>query len=682
MKEFLRRINLVVSPNYVPHTSCIECADKILNHELSVLGSQPAIIHYGMDCKGFEGVKHSNPNHSYEETKKKAYEVAPSYVEFMKKAESLSREISPDYKPIPWHLDIITGYVYDLVWHTEVPVAKFEGVDAKTPSDFSRMHYILTLAHAYRLTKNVKYRNEAMAQLLDWVAVNPPYYGPAWRNGMNVSIRATNIICTVSMLDISLDCEVDKKFLEIIYELILLHTKFITLTMEYRSEHNHMVAEACALTLTTSLYENEYSTEDIPVYNAGLDRNSWHLITKQIARQINEDGFDFENTTSYHAYVLEMFLYPTLHALRVKGCKNAKDFLEYARKHNLLTEESIERLRSSARALCMLTQPDGNIPYISDNDAGRYIEWEARDKHNADMRSLASTVAVLFSDSSIVPASARDVDFIASSAYFDDAKPIKSTFEYSAQVYHHIGFTIIANNDFHCVFSSGGNPEIAKPSHYGHSHNDQLSFTLCAKNKPFIIDSGTYTYTGNKAWRRKTRSVMAHNTVVIDGIETDERIASAQFGETAGETALTLVGLKKKITSLVNFEKTESKVVCTGEHVGYTVLPDKITVQRTLEYNYGNKLLIKDNFIRQEKPVLNGEITERFNLHSDCKVTINDNVAVIENNGDIIEISTEKGYFRTEQAFHAVNYGTKKDSTAVVIVLPRDSDSNSINIRW
>lgn len=173
------------------------------------------------------------------------------------------------------------------------------------------------------------------------------------------------------------------------YELILLHTKIIAMTVEFRSEHNHMVAEECALSLTTALYSNEQSSEDIPVYNAALERASWFHITKQIARQINEDGFDFENTTSYHAYVLEMFTYPTLHALRVKGCKNAEDFLSYIRKRHLLTEESIERLRKSAKALCMLTQPDGNIPYISDNDAGRYVEWESRNKHNADMRSLA-----------------------------------------------------------------------------------------------------------------------------------------------------------------------------------------------------------------------------------------------------------------------------------------------------
>ncbi len=682
MKEFLERLNLAVSPNFIPDSACIHCADKLLNHEFTVLGSTPAVIAYGMQCKGFEGHVFSNPDHNYEDTKKKAYEVAPKYIDFMQKAEKLSREFVPNYKPIPWHLDIITGYVYELVWHTDVPVAQIEGVDAKTPSDFSRAHNLLTLAHAYRLTKDIKYRNELLAQLLDWVAVNPAYYGPAWRNGMNVSIRATNIICALAMIDLDLNDYKDRRVVEIVYELILLHTKFIAMTMEFKSEHNHMVAEACALTLTTALYSNERSSDDIPVYNASLESTCWHLITKQIARQINEDGFDFENTTSYHAYVLEMFTYPTLHALRVKGCKNADDFLKYIRSHFLLTEESIERLRRATKALCMLTQPDGNIPYISDNDAGRYVEWESRDKHNADMRSLACTVAVLFNDSSIVPHSARDVDFIAAKAFFDDAKPIKSTFEYKSQIYHHIGFAIVAKNDFHCVFNSGGDPAIAKESHYGHSHNDQLSFTLSAKAQPFIIDSGTYTYTGDRAWRRKTRSAFAHNTVVIDRIETDEGIAGAQFSVPAGTGVLSLVGMKRKITSLVNFEASGDKVVCTGEHIGYTLLPDRITVRRTLRYDGGNEVAFKDVIKREEVSPKEGEITERFTLHSDCAVKLVDGKAIVENNGAVIEISTENGYFKTEKGFHAINYGTKKDTTTLVIVLPRDIESNTFKIKW
>ena len=670
MREFLRRLNLAVSKNYMPDKSCIPYADKILEHELSILNSPPAVIKYGMQCKGFEGHVFSNPNHNYEDVKKKAYKVAPSQVGFMQKAEELRKEISPSYEPIPWHLDIITGYVYSLVWHTNVPVGKIDGVDAKTPSDFSRMYYVLTLAKAYRLTKDVKYRKEAMAQLLDWVAVNPAYYGPAWRNGMNVSIRITNVICAFSMLELDYDNKQDKKFIEILYELILLHTKFIAMTAEFAKQHNHLVAEVCALTLTTALYSDYNTTDDTALYNASLEKMAWYVVNREIIYQIADDGMDFENTTSYHAYVLEMFTYPIFHALRVRGCNNANDFVSYATKNKLISQESFDKLKKAAEALSNITQPDGNIPYICDNDAGRFIEWEANDKHNADTRSIACSVAVLLNDSSIVPASARDVDFIPASAFFDDAKPITSTFKQQSKFYEEAGLFVFADKDFFSVFRSGCR-ERDRQRLIGHMHNDQLSFTLCAKGKPFIIDTGTYTYTGDKVWRKKLKSIFAHNSVAIDDIETDKLNVEYSF---AGAS-------KKNLPYLVDYQVTENSATCTAEHTAYIKLPDKVTVTRTLTYN-GNSFTGYDVISRNGIAPKDGEITERFIVNSDAKVELKDNKAIVELDGEFIEISTENGYIRTEVSYHSINYGMKKDTTAVVIVLPRNIESNKFTIKW
>ena len=39
MKEFLRKLNSSVSPNYMPDASCIEKADKIIDRGAKVLGT-------------------------------------------------------------------------------------------------------------------------------------------------------------------------------------------------------------------------------------------------------------------------------------------------------------------------------------------------------------------------------------------------------------------------------------------------------------------------------------------------------------------------------------------------------------------------------------------------------------------------------------------------------------------
>ncbi|HEX9653598.1 MAG TPA: heparinase II/III-family protein, partial [bacterium] len=48
-----------------------------------------------------------------------------------------------------------------------------------------------------------------------------------------------------------------------------------------------------------------------------------------------------------------------------------------------------------------------------------------------------------------------------------------------------------------------------------HGHEDKLSFELFAFGKPFIIESGTYTYVYNR-WHQYFESSFAHNTIVVD----------------------------------------------------------------------------------------------------------------------------------------------------------------------
>ena len=61
----------------------------------------------------------------------------------------------------------------------------------------------------------------------------------------------------------------------------------------------------------------------------------------------------------------------------------------------------------------------------------------------------------------------------------------------------------------------------------GHGHSDALSVLIKSNNSPILIDSGTFTYTGDQKFREYFRSTRAHNTVVID--QQDQAVQEGPF---------------------------------------------------------------------------------------------------------------------------------------------------------
>jgi uncharacterized heparinase superfamily protein len=79
------------------------------------------------------------------------------------------------------------------------------------------------------------------------------------------------------------------------------------------------------------------------------------------------------------------------------------------------------------------------------------------------------------------------------------------------------GYTLLrgeAERPFEVIVDHG--PLGMAPS-YGHGHADALSVLLRVADEEVLIDTGTFSYTGDARWRRYFRSTRAHNTVVVDG---------------------------------------------------------------------------------------------------------------------------------------------------------------------
>jgi hypothetical protein len=86
------------------------------------------------------------------------------------------------------------------------------------------------------------------------------------------------------------------------------------------------------------------------------------------------------------------------------------------------------------------------------------------------------------------------------------------------------GMAVMAAAGVHLIIKAGG----FGPSTAGHSHSDALSFVCRLGSSDLLVDSGTYTYVSDPAWRDRFRSSAAHNTIRIDG--KDQATAAGPFG--------------------------------------------------------------------------------------------------------------------------------------------------------
>jgi hypothetical protein len=64
---------------------------------------------------------------------------------------------------------------------------------------------------------------------------------------------------------------------------------------------------------------------------------------------------------------------------------------------------------------------------------------------------------------------------------------------------------------------------------YGHGHADALSLLMDINGKELLIDTGTFSYTGDPKWRGYFRSTPAHNTVCVDGHDQAQQATAFQW---------------------------------------------------------------------------------------------------------------------------------------------------------
>ncbi len=646
---------------------CVELADRYLKHEFNLLGSGWIKNRYGMIAAGFEGSNHSDPEVTFD----KALKKLP--FQFRNQAEKLielAKNIIEGYEPLDWHIDFKSGCRYETEYYRDLKYGIVEGLDAKVPYDLSRCCHLVILARAWRITGDEFYRREAMAQILDWIAMNPYEYGIGWNANMNVGIRLANLVIAFSLIRDSYTDKMsleEKLFINVLQDSFLQHRRFISANLEFAetSIHpNHYLGDLGGL-LIGSVFVKRWDADSEAWYRLALRE-----IGLELDRQIGNDGFDYESATSYHAFGLEMLIYPLLIAAKASGCNTTSDILTWIKQQ--IGEQRVKKIGNMFVSLAAIIQPDGLIPLIGDADSGRFLLLEALEHEDRDRRFLLGIGDALYNDL-LLPAGILDESYYsAANMLFEKPEAARiSGPALKSSAFQDAGYYILRSPEIFCFIFCG---PIGTNGLGGHSHDDKLSLTLCIRGLEIIVDPGIYVYTASRRFRDAYRSTRAHNTVCVDGQPQNRFLEDSPWWGCYEDTCC----------ECIQWEDTENYTVFAGQHSGYLRLPSGVLHRRRIELKKrDNRMTITDEFIPNGTvPSIPGMLFS-FNLHPDCNVEyISEDTAVVKRAALEVHLTAPDSKWEIEEGFFSPAYGIKQKAIRLVIFKNTGVLSNTIELTW
>ena len=424
-----------------------------------------------------------------------------------------------------WRRDPRSNYLWPLDYHRDLKLQRTDGSDIRVVWELNRLGHLLQLTDA----------NEFLTQLRTWHDQNPYGRGPNWACAMEVALRAINILAAFE--NIRQSSELDPDSLHFILRLLQQHGAYIQTNLEFShiATSNHYLSDVAGLLWLGVM---------LPELRDARQWREFGLteLLREMDKQVQADGSDYEASTGYHRFVTELLLYSFMlcrvHKIEIDA--------NYWRK--------LHRMLVYVKAYL---RPDGYAPLIGDTDGGEVLPFH---QHSADDHAYVLDIgAEVFNDPSLkFP-------------------------EQSSKAFPDAGIYIMRSDDCYLCFNATGAGINGRGSH---GHNDALSIEISARGRAFIVDPGTYVYTGDLKMRHAFRSTAYHSTVKIDGHEQNTTEVNAPF----------VIGNEAKPRVLEWQSNAEyDKVV--AEHYGYRRLGSPVTHRRTVTFDKAECVwLIDDDF--------------------------------------------------------------------------------------
>jgi Heparinase II/III-like protein/Heparinase II/III N-terminus len=393
---------------------------------------------------------------------------------------------------VPWRRDHVSGIETGLSYFRRISYldARRAG-DHKIIWELNRHQHLVVLAQAYLFTGDESNLVEIRVQLESWFAANPFHRGINWASALEVAFRAWSWMWVYHLVGGRLPAELRANWLRHLYW----HAWHIENNLSlYFSPNTHLLGEAVVL-------------HALGLFFTGFPKaGRWEQLGAKVTReqmdlQVHADGSHFEQSTYYHVYALDMFLF---HAIL------AKPDTPY-----------MDKLERMADYLHALLGPARTLAFIGDDDGGRFFHPYGR-RDQFGRASMATASAIL--DRPDWPFNAEDIH--AQSVWWLGATLLQRKAgegKWASRLFSDAGIAVMTAGANHALVDAGP----FGPWGAGHSHADTLSIAVRSGEQEILIDPGTFTYVGEEKWRNWFRGTQAHNTIVIDG--RDQAIAAGPF---------------------------------------------------------------------------------------------------------------------------------------------------------
>jgi heparinase II/III-like protein len=391
----------------------------------------------------------------------------------------LTVETGPE---IRWRRDYTSGLESGTRYFRRVPYLDSAAVgDHKIIWELNRHQHLVVLAQDYRLHDNRESLAEIAAQLESWFEQNPFQRGINWASALEVAFRALSWTWVWHLAGRALSPATRRRLLEQLYR----HGWYLETNLsQYFSPNTHLLGEAVALYTIGALFP-------FPDSRRWAEIGAF-VVERELDTQVRPDGSHFEQSTYYHVYALDMFLFYAV--LADPGSKYR------------------EKLRRMAEYLDALLGPARAIPFLGDDDGGRF--FHPYGNHTQYGRATLATCAVFLGRTdwpALLDELAEQAAWWLGRTTANEYVPPRE----DSRFFENAGVAVLRARDLQVIVDAGA---FGRGS-AGHSHSDTLSIVARSAESEILIDPGTYTYVGDPEWRDHFRGSAAHNTLRIDHLD-------------------------------------------------------------------------------------------------------------------------------------------------------------------